>query len=65
MALLDGSENAYRDIVLLNAATALLAGGHVENLAEGGDRARHAIASGAAKAALDHLVRITNEAAPA
>lgn len=59
--LLNGAEGAYRDIVLLNAATALLAGGHVDTLGEGGDRARHSLDSGAARNALDQLVTITNE----
>ena len=63
-ALLDGDEGAYRDITLLNAAAALLAGGHVATLAEGGDKARHAIDSGAARTALRRLVAITNGQTP-
>ena len=59
--LFDGAEGAYRDIVLLNAATALLAGGHVDTLGEGGEKARHSLDSGAARNALDQLVTITNE----
>lgn len=60
-ALLDGAEGAYRDIVLLNAATALFAGGHAATIGEGGDMARHAITSGGARTALENLIRITNE----
>ncbi|MGC6485703.1 MAG: anthranilate phosphoribosyltransferase [Candidatus Puniceispirillales bacterium] len=64
-AILDGAEGAYRDIVLLNAATALFAGGHAATIGEGGDMARRSIADGAARAALENLVRITNEAGSA
>lgn len=60
-ALLDGEAGPYRDIVLLNAAAAFVAGGHEAELSVGLDRAVQAIDSGAAKHALDQLVEITNK----
>jgi anthranilate phosphoribosyltransferase len=47
-AVLDGEEGPRADIVALNAAAALLAGGAVEDLAAGVERARQVLASGAA-----------------
>jgi anthranilate phosphoribosyltransferase len=61
--VLEDTEGAYKDIVILNAAAALFGGGHAASLTEGADRARDAITSGAAVAALDALVAITNEGA--
>ena len=61
LALLDGAESAYRDIVILNAGAALFGGGHAASIAEGADMARQSIDDGNARAALDGLVRITNE----
>jgi anthranilate phosphoribosyltransferase len=58
-AVLDGETGAYRDIVLLNAAAAFLVADRVETLREGIDLAGHAIDSGAARAALAGLIRIT------
>ena len=60
-ALLDGQTGPYRDIVLLNAAAAFVAGGHETDLSAGQERARNAIDSGAARTALDQLVTITNK----
>ena len=51
----------YRDIVLLNAAAAFLVGDKVETLREGVELAAAVIDDGRAQAALDALVRITNE----
>jgi len=48
-----------RDIVVLNAAAALYVSGVVESLWDGVAAARDAIASGAARAKLDQLVRFT------
>jgi anthranilate phosphoribosyltransferase len=64
-ALLDGEEGAYRDIVLLNAAAALVIAGRVPDLKQGAAMAAESIASGRAKAALARLVAISNEAVPA
>jgi anthranilate phosphoribosyltransferase len=59
-ALLDGAAGAYRDAVLLNSAAALLVAGRVTGLPEGVDLARTAIDSGAAKAKVTALQRLTN-----
>ena len=59
-ALLEGKKNAYRDIVVMNAAAALYGSGHDANLKEGAERAVASIDSGAAKRALEGLVEITN-----
>ncbi|HXZ48367.1 MAG TPA: anthranilate phosphoribosyltransferase [Usitatibacter sp.] len=48
-----------RDIVVLNAAAALYVSGVVESLWDGVAAARDALASGAARAKLDQLVRFT------
>ena len=61
-ALLGGATGPYRDVVVFNAAAALVAGGHAGNLAAGAERAIASIDGGAAMAALDNLVRITNSA---
>ncbi|QBX34474.1 anthranilate phosphoribosyltransferase [Paracoccus liaowanqingii] len=58
-ALLDGTPGAYRDAVLLNAAAALLIAGRAADLREGAALAATAIDSGAAKARLEALARIT------
>jgi anthranilate phosphoribosyltransferase len=57
--LLHGTRGAYRDIVTLNAAAALVVGGRVGHLAEGAVLAGHAIDSGAAAARLASLVRLS------
>ena len=59
-ALLDGAVGAYRDAVLLNAAAALLVAGRVTALPEGVTLARNAIDTGAAKARVAALQRLTN-----
>jgi anthranilate phosphoribosyltransferase len=59
-ALLDGAPGAYRDAVLLNAAAALLVADRVASLPEGVELARQSIDSGAAKAKIAALARITN-----
>ncbi len=61
--LLDGAPGPYRDIVLLNAAAAFLVAEVEETLEAGLLRAATAIDEGRARAALDRLVAITNEAA--
>jgi anthranilate phosphoribosyltransferase len=57
--LLDGKEGAYRDIVLLNAAAALIVAGRVETLADGVEMAAHSIASGRAADVLQKVIDIT------
>jgi anthranilate phosphoribosyltransferase len=59
-ALLDGTTGAYRDAVLLNAAAALVVADKAAGLAEGVDRARAAIDSGAARTKVQALARLTN-----
>lgn len=60
--LLDGETGAYRDIVALNAAASLVVASKAPTLKDGVQMAGDAIASGAAKAALDKLVAVSNEA---
>ena len=62
-ALLDGSAGAYRDIVIFNAASALVAGGHAASLVDAAAMAKDSLDSGRAKTALTKLVQITNSGA--
>jgi anthranilate phosphoribosyltransferase len=60
-AILRGEQaGPARDIVLLNAAAALVVCDRASDLADGVDRARQSIESGAAENALCRLVEITN-----
>ncbi|MBT3627071.1 MAG: anthranilate phosphoribosyltransferase [Rhodospirillaceae bacterium] len=59
-AMLDGTPGPVRDIVLLNAAAALIVAGKVETLSDGVRTAGEAVDSGAARATLDKLIDITN-----
>jgi anthranilate phosphoribosyltransferase len=59
-AVLDGEKGAYRDIVLLNSAAALIVAGKVTNLTDGAVLAADVIDSGRAKDKLAALVAITN-----
>jgi anthranilate phosphoribosyltransferase len=59
-AVLEGIRTPYRDVALLNAAAALVVAGEADNLRDGLDRATRALDSGAAKAALDRLVAVSN-----
>lgn len=58
--VLAGEFGPYRDIVLLNSAAALVVAGVAADLKDGIAKARQAIDGGAAAAALDRLVRVTN-----
>ncbi len=60
---LDGVEGTPRDIVVLNAGTALYAGNHAASIKEGIERARESVASGAAKRKLDAFVALTRRLA--
>ncbi|MGB0498280.1 MAG: anthranilate phosphoribosyltransferase [Rubricella sp.] len=62
-ALLNGEKGAYRDAVLLNAAAALVIAEKAATLPEGVEKARESIDSGAAKAKVEGLARVTTEAA--
>ncbi len=59
--LLAGQKSAYRDIVLLNAAAALIVTNKARDLADGIAQAKDAIDSGKAAQTLDQLVKISNE----
>jgi anthranilate phosphoribosyltransferase len=62
-ALLDGAEGAYRDIVLLNTAAALIVCNKAESLKEGAEMAALAIDDGGAKAVLANLVATSQKLA--
>jgi anthranilate phosphoribosyltransferase len=61
MAVLEGVENAYRDIAVLNAAGALVVAAKARELGEGVSLAAAALKSGAARRTLAGLVRISND----
>ena len=58
-SILTGASGPQRDIVLMNAAAALLAGDRVASLGPGIDLAREAIDSGRALAKLEQLIKLT------
>jgi len=58
--VLSGQPGAFRDIVILNAAAALVVSGKTEGLSEGAKMAAGALDGGAARKALDGLIAITN-----
>lgn len=62
LEILGGEKGPHRDVVLLNAAAALLAGGAVENLREGVALAASSIDSGRAMAKLEALREFTGKA---
>lgn len=64
-ALLDGRRNAFRDIVLMNAAGALIVAGEADTLEDGAAMAADSIDGGKARAVLDGLIAITNESTAA
>lgn len=57
--VLDNQPGPARDIVILNAGVALYAANVVSSMKEGIQKARTAIESGAAKAKLDQLIRVS------
>lgn len=59
-ALLGGQTGAYRDAVLLNAAAALVVADKAGSLTEGVEMARVSIDSGAARAKVEAVARLTN-----
>lgn len=59
-ALLDGATGPYRNIVLLNAAAALVVADRADDLKEGVAIAARSLDSGAARSALEGLARITS-----
>jgi anthranilate phosphoribosyltransferase len=64
LALLEGEKGPLRDIVLLNAAAALIVAGEVQDLRAGVECAAQAVRDGSARQALARLVAITNEKPP-
>ena len=58
--VLDGKAGPTRDIVLLNAGAALYAAGRADGIAEGLELAAKAVDEGAATAALEKLVEVSN-----
>lgn len=60
--IINGKETgAKKDIVVLNAAAAIIVAGNAENFEEAIDKANESIASGKAGNALEMLVKLTNE----
>jgi anthranilate phosphoribosyltransferase len=64
LGVLDDVPGPARDIVLLNAGAALYAAGVAASIGEGVERARQAIASGAARAKLEAYVAATHAPSP-
>lgn len=60
-AMLAGDPSAFRDIVLLNAAAALVVAGRADDLRSGVEIASEAVDNGAATAVLDRLIAVTNQ----
>ena len=58
-AVLDGKRGAYRDIVVLNAAAALLITGHASDLRDGAHKAQTALDEGHAATLLDQFVALS------
>src|SRR3546814_12439163 len=63
--VLEGKPGAYRDIVILGSAAALIVAGRAESLEQGAALAADAIDSGRALEVLNRLVRIPHAAVPA
>ncbi len=61
--VLGGARNPYRDVSLCNAAAALIVAGKADTVREGMELASRSIDSGAAAAALDKLIAVSNQAA--
>jgi anthranilate phosphoribosyltransferase len=62
LELLEGRQGAYRDIVLLNSAAALIVADKADDLADGVALAAEAVDSGKASATLALLARLSHEA---
>ncbi|MEJ0063638.1 MAG: anthranilate phosphoribosyltransferase [Alphaproteobacteria bacterium] len=61
MKFLQGTPGVFHDIVVVNAAAALVIAGRAANMREGIAAAKDSVADGRARAALEALVAITNE----
>lgn len=60
--VLDGERGPHRDIVVLNAAAALVVCGRAKTMAEGVEGASESVDTGRARAVLDDLVRVSRDA---
>src|SRR5436190_3857473 len=60
----DGADGGRRSAILLNAAGAIAAAGHAEDLREGLELARETLASGAAAERLEQLVAFSRQTVP-
>ena len=63
MDVLNGKPGAFRDIVILNTAAALVVAGKAENLQRGAALATDSLDSGKALKALEKLIELTNQEA--
>jgi len=63
-AMLDGHQGPFRDIALANASAALIVAGKATDPKSGVRLAAEAVDDGRARAALEGLIRISNEPAP-
>ena len=63
-AVLNGDPGPYRDVVVYNAAGALIVAGKAGDLKQGGVLAAAAIDGGKAKEGLEKMIAISNEAGP-
>ena len=63
-ALLNGAPGSYRDVVLFNAAAALMIAGKVADFSNGVELAAQSIDDGHAKEKLQQLIEITNRPVP-
>jgi anthranilate phosphoribosyltransferase len=59
--VLEGEQSARRDVVLLNAAAALVAAGRAEHIVDGVPIAAKSIDAGAAAAKLQTLVHFSSQ----
>ncbi|MFA5040523.1 MAG: anthranilate phosphoribosyltransferase [Bdellovibrionales bacterium] len=60
-SLLAGEKSAYRDIVTLNAAAALVVSGKASDLRDGASMASECLDNGAAQDVLQTLIKLTNQ----
>ena len=59
-SVLEGAPGPYRDVVLLNAAAALVVAGKADTLAQGVALAKTSLDNGAAEARLERLIAVSN-----
>jgi anthranilate phosphoribosyltransferase len=64
-AILDGADDPAADMILLNAAAAMVVAGRVDHLSQGIRQARTSIVTGSARDALNRLRIASKEAAEA